>query len=142
MYIINPPVSNQSINQSIVHHSLVITLPPLKLPLTPTLEPSPHPAILGITLAVMLITTLSSRPVPVLSLALSSPPMAIAMSSLAWHVAQSQTLGHLEEDVDGAVDSAEEFLAGTHGEHGHVCEGVDALVGGCGEGAIVGDACG
>lgn len=103
---------------------LMITLPLLKLPLMPTLEPSSFPTIPRILLPKMLIPLLPIR-LPILPLALPTPPTALICSG---DLGQPETLGHFEEDVDGVVDAAEEFLAGTHGEDGYVSQGVDALV--------------
>lgn len=42
-------------------------------------------------------------------------------------LAETKAVGHIEEDVDVAVDTTEELLAGTHGEDGDVGQGMDPL---------------
>lgn len=40
---------------------------------------------------------------------------------------KSEAIGHVEEDVDVAVNAAEQFLTGTHSKYWDVGEGVYAL---------------
>jgi len=49
---------------------------------------------------------------------------------------QPEARSHLVEDIDATVDTTERLVARSHGEDGDVGEGVHALVGVGGEGAV------
>lgn len=111
---------------------LMITLPPFKLLLMTTLEPPSFATISRRFLAVTLVTFAASIFLPI------AAPLTIFAVLLRRPVdlGQAKAFRHFEENVYGVVDAAEEFGAGALGEDGDVGEGVHALVGGGGEGAV------